>query len=320
MKKFDMTKLTRTFYKAKLQLKKHSPEILVVGGVVGTVASTVIACKATTKIDSILEETKNKVELVHQTANEKTITVDDVTEPVDYSKEDKVKDLTLIYVQTAGKMIKLYSPAIILGTISITSILGGYNIIRKRNLALATAYAAVDKSFKEYRNRVVNRFGKDVDYELRHNVKTTEVEEIIKDEKTGEEKTVKTTIEVPNPDKPSLYARFFDETSRAWTKDPEANMFFLRSVENWANKRLQTVGYLFLNEVYEAIGLDKTVAGNVVGWVYDEKNGNGDTYVDFGIYNQDSTASRRFVNGYERSILLDFNCDGDILHSGILEQ
>lgn len=59
MKKEEIMKnVSATFSKVSVKLKKHSPEILVVAGVVGTVASAVMACHATTKLDSVLEKSK----------------------------------------------------------------------------------------------------------------------------------------------------------------------------------------------------------------------------------------------------------------------
>lgn len=109
----------------------------------------------------------------------------------------------------------------------------------------------------------------------------------------------------------SQYARFFDETCSAWTKDAEFNLMFLLQVQNYANEKLKARGYLFLNEVYEMLGLPRTKAGQIVGWVYKENNTDGDNYVDFGIYKTEKNA--KFVNGFEKSILLDFNVDGPII-------
>lgn len=185
-------------------------------------------------------------------------------------------------------------------------------ILRKRNIALAAAYTAVDKSFKEYRGRVVERFGKELDKELRYNIKAKEVEETVTDEK-GNEKTVKKTVDVVDPNAISEYARFFDDGCVGWTKDPELNLIFLRQQEAAATKRLEDCGYLFLNEVYDMLGIPRTRAGQIVGWIYDKKNPIGDNYVDFGIYDTNKEANRNFVNGYERTILLDFNVEGNIL-------
>lgn len=306
MKTNILNNVNRTLSKAKFNVQKHSPEILIVTGVVGVVASTVMACKATTKVGKIAEEHKSNINAVHE-AVEKGVT----NAGESYNEEDAKKDLTIYYTQTGLKYVKLYAPSVILGALSLTAIISSNNILRKRNVALAAAYTAIDKSFKEYRGRVVERFGKELDRELRYNIKAKEIEEKVVDE-NGEEKTVKKTVEVYDPNNYSDYAKIFDESCIAWNKSAEYNLMFLKQQQAHANTLLKQNGYLFLNEVYEMLGFEKTKAGQVVGWVYDEKNPIGDNFVDFGIYNIYNEKARDFVNGYERSIILDFNVDGNI--------
>lgn len=297
---------TRTFNKIGFKFKKHSPEILIVTGVVGTVASAVMACKATTKLDDILEDSKKSIAQIHY-ATEHPEEL-----PETYTEEDGKKDLAIVYTQSAIKVAKLYAPSIILGALSITAILTSNNILRKRNIAIAAAYTAVDRSFKDYRGRVVERFGKELDRELRYNIKAKEVEEVVTNE-DGTETTVKKTIDVIDPNAISDYAKFYDDGCIGWEKDPELNLMFLTQQQNYANDKLKEKGYLFLNEVYDMLGIPRTKAGQIVGWVYDEKHPIGDNFVDFGIFDANNPATRRFVNGYERTILLDFNVDGNIL-------
>lgn len=298
--------MSRKFNHVSFQLKKHSPEILIVGGVIGTVASAVMACKATTRLNVVLEESKNDIASVHDY-------IDDNGFTEKYTENDKKKDLTILYTQAAVKVVKLYAPSVALGTLSITAILASNNILRKRNVALAAAYTAIDKSFKEYRGRVVERFGKEVDHQLKYNIKAKEIEETVTDE-NGKEKQVKKTVDVIDSETmPSEYAKFFDEYCLGWDKDPEYNLMFLRKQQSFANDLLKSRGYVFLNEVYEMLGIQKTKAGQIVGWIYDEENPIGDNFIDFGIYDVNRERNRDFVNGYERSILLDFNVDGNIL-------
>lgn len=300
--------VTRTFHQTGFQVKKHSPEILIVAGVVGTVASAVMACKATLKVNDILEETKTQVEQV------KTVIADETIPEEKYSEEDGKKDLAIIYAQTGLKFVKLYGPAVILGALSITSILASNNILRKRNIALAAAYTAVDTSFKEYRNRVVERFGKELDRELRYNIKAKEIEEKTINPETGEEET--TTKIVQTADKSaemySDYARCYDAGCVGWVKDAEKNLYFLKCQQRYANDLLQIRGWVTLNDVYDMLGFPRSQAGQVVGWVYDKDNPQGDNYIDFGIYDLHKEGCRDFVNGFERSIWLDFNVDGYI--------
>lgn len=300
-----MNKMSNVFYKASFKLQKHSPEILVVAGVVGTVVSAVMACKATTKLNSILEESKETIDKIHEVAADESMADK-------YTPEDAKKDLTITYVQTGIKLVKLYAPAIALGALSIGCILSSNNILRKRNVALAAAYATVDKSFKEYRGRVIEKFGEAIDRELKYNIKEQKVEETVTDPETGKEKKVKKIIQVSDIDGYSEYARFFDDGCKGWEKDAEMNLMFLRAQQQYANDLLRARGRLFLNEVYRMLGIPETKAGQVVGWVYDPENPMGDNYVDFGIYDINKPRNRDFVNGYERTILLDFNVDGNI--------
>lgn len=308
---------TRAFHQVGFQLKKHSPEILVVAGVVGTVASAVMACKATTKLHDVLDDTKEKIDMFHQGAADGKVQseVDGKIEVVEYTEDDCTRDITITYAQTGLKLAKLYAPAVIVGAVSVTSILVGHNILRKRNLALAAAYTAVDTGFKQYRGRVVERFGDKLDKELLYNIKSQEVEETVVDE-NGNEKTVTKVVEVADPIAAmSPYTVCFDETCTGWQRDAEANKFFLLRQQDYANDKLKAEGRLFLNDVLKMVGAKQTRAGQVVGWVYDEKCPSGDNYVDFGIFDIRSEASRNFVNGLEKSIWLTFNVDGDILNS-----
>ena len=307
MKKSEIMKtVDGAFNKVGFQLKKHSPEILVVAGVIGTVASAVMACKATTKISTIIDKTKEDVDNIHKCLEDESLAEE-------YTQDDSKKDLTIVYIQTGVKLAKLYAPSVILGALSIIGILASNNILRKRNVALAAAYATVDQGFKDYRKRVVERFGEQIDRELKYNIKAKKFETIEVDPETGKEKKVKETVDIADPNTYSDFARFFDDGCTGWEKNSEYNLMFLRAEQNYANDRLKARGYLYLNEVYERLGIPCTKAGQIVGWVYNPDEPNGDNYVDFGIYDIAREKAREFVNGYERSILLDFNVDGNIL-------
>lgn len=306
-----MNKMPRCIHNAGFQLKKYSPEILVVTGIVGVVTSAVMACKATLKVNEVVSTAKENLDKIH------TATETGVTESgAEYTAEDSRKDLTIVYTKMAVEMAKLYGPAVLVGALSITGILASNNILRKRNVALAAAYTTIDKSFREYRNRVIERFGEKVDRELKYNVKQQKVEEVVTDPETGKEKKIKKTIDVVNLEDYSDYARFFDDGCKGWEKDAEQNLMFLRAQQRYANDLLVTRGRLFLNEVYRMLGIPETKAGQVVGWVYDpDDTEHGDNYVSFGIYDINRPRNRDFVNGYERTILLDFNVDGNIWES-----
>lgn len=302
------TTVSKTLHKTGFKLKKYSPEILAVSGVIGIVTSAVMACKATTKVSAILEESKATIDAIHDCQENP-----ELVEEGKYTDDDAKKDLAITYVQTGVKFVKLYAPSVILGTLSITAMLASNDILRKRNAALAAAYATIDGSFKKYRERVIERFGETVDKELKYGVKKQKIEEIVKDPETGKEKKAKKTVEVVEGiDGYSEYARFFDDGCKGWEKDAESNLLFLRAQQQYANDLLVSRGYLFLNEVYNMLGIQITKAGQVVGWVYDPDNKDLHNWVDFGIYDVNKPKARDFVNGLERTILLDFNVDGDI--------
>ena len=300
-----MTTLTHSFFRSGLKLKKHSPEILLVAGIAGAVTSAVMACKATLKANDIVEESRIQIDTIHEVSENPEMAEK-------YSEEDKKKDLAIVYTQTAVKFIKLYGPSVLLGVASLGCMVGSNRILNKRNVALAAAYATVDKGFKEYRGRVIERFGKELDKELRYNIKAQEFEKVTVDEE-GKKTVTTETVEVADPNHYSPYAIVFDDGNTGWDKDPELTKFFLIQQQNYANDLLKSRGHLFLNEVYDMLGAKRTKAGAQVGWVYDEKNATGDNFVDFGIFDINNPKARDFVNGYERVIILDFNVDGVIL-------
>lgn len=285
--------------KTVMKLKKHSPEILVVAGIAGTVVSAVLACKATTKAAEILDETKGTLDTIHEGMETGAINGQE------YTTEDGKKDTVVVYAQTGMKLAKLYAPAIILGTLSITSILASNNILRKRNVALGAAYAAIDKSFKEYRGRVIECFGEQVDTELKYGIKAKKFEEIEVDPETGKEKKVKKTVMVADPNLQSDYAVYFDSKSRNYETNPDYNRMFLKAQQAFANDKLQTRGHLFLNEVLDDLDLPRTPAGQIVGWTKDGPDG----YVNFRIVE----VERETEDGrHEPALLLDFNVEGNI--------
>lgn len=305
MKKSEtMIKIGRKMSMASLKLKKYSPEIMVVAGVVGLVASTVLACKATLKVNDILEDAKENIDNIHECQNDESL-------KDEYTEEDSKKDLVIVYSKTALKLAKVYAPAVLLGAASITGIFMSHDILRKRNAAVMAAYAAVDRGFKQYRKNVVERYGEEADHELLHNIKAKIIKEKTVDE-NGNETEKEVTVKDVSRDAHSEYARCFDEACYNWTKDPEHNLYILRAEQNYANDKLRARGYLFLNEIYRRLGFDETPAGQVVGWLYrpDDPEYDGDSYVDFGIFDMSQKKVRDFIEGDEPSIWLDFNVDG----------
>ena len=291
----------KSFYKATLVTKQHSPELFIGFGIASGIAAAVLACRGTLKASKDLSE-------MHESIDDIRACMENEELSEEYSAEDCKKDLRSVYIRTAVNVSRAYAPAIGLGLLSIASILKGYNVLNNRNMAISAAYAALNESFTNYRNKVIERFGEDVDKELKYSIIEKEYEKKTTDEK-GNEKTTIDKAKVADISK-SQYARFFDESSRYWEKDSGYNLNFLVFKQAELNKKLKYKGFITLNEVYEELGLAPSAEGQLVGWVYDEKNPVGDNYIDFGIFETNKERNRAFVNGYERTILLDFNVDG----------
>lgn len=296
-----MSNVTRKMSVAKLKVVKHSPELLMVAGIAGGVVSAVMACKATTKVSAIMEETGKTLDAIHECAENP-----DMNEK--YTDEDRKKDLAITYVQTGVKFTKLYGPSIVVGGLSIAAILASNGILRKRNVALAAAFSSVSKSFDEYRGRVVEKYGKEVDDQLRMGTHEEVVQETVTDD-MGNEKQVTKTIKACNP-LGSPYAKCFDETNPNWERNADYNLMFLKAQQQYANDKLRANGYIFLNDVLDSLGFPRTKEGQIVGWVY--KGDEGDNFVDFNLDEKNEWV-RDFMNGDEPSVWLDFNVQGNIL-------
>lgn len=272
--------------------QKHSPTILFVGGVVGVIATTVMASKATLRVSEVLEESKTNLQQakdLHESGHK------------DYSEDDYKKDVVYIYSRVIVEITKLYGPTILVGVASIAALTKSHNILNNRISGLTAAYAVLDKTFNEYRRRVVDTYGEEADRKFRY----ASEERVAVRAKDGTETKV---IRV-SPEGPSGYARFFDQFSNSWSKEPEYNLVFLRCQQNYANDMLRARGHIFLNEVYDMLGIERSRAGAVVGWVI---GNDGDNYIDFGVFDGENPRARDFVNGREGAILLDFNIDGVI--------
>jgi len=274
-----------------LTTQKHSPAILFAVGIAGVVGTAVLAARATLKLEEVLNEAEEDLKTAR------------TLESVKYSDEDRQRDIVLIYLRTGTKIAKLYGPAILVGITTIAALTGSHVTLNRRNVGLAAAYAALDKGFKQYRDRVVNAFGKERDQEFRYGTRDVE---IVEETKNG---PVIKTIQRVGKDGASIYAKYFDESSPNWNRQPSYNVMFLKCQMSHANDLLRARGHVFLNEVYDMLGMKRTREGAVVGWVL---GSGGDDYVDFGIFDPNNEGFRDFVNGWNDAVLLDFNVDGPI--------
>ena len=274
--------------------KSHSPAILFGAGVVGVVATTVLACRATLKLEEVLEDAEK----------DKSIADGLLQSHSTYTAKDYAHDVRILKMRTAGQVCKLYAPPVALGIVSIAALSGSHVILSRRNVALSAAYSAAMEGFRDYRQRVTDELGEEKDREFMFGVKERE---IVEEGKNGPKVST-----VKSFGKPSQYARIWDrDTSSLWEPRPESNFFLLKSQQNYMNQKLQAVGHVTLNEVHDALGLDRTAQGMVCGWVKD--NGDEDNHIDFGIFRgNDQTAFNEFMQGKAGALLLDFNVHGNI--------
>jgi hypothetical protein len=293
--KFISFSTTRQIGRAVLQMKKNSPHLFFAGGLVGNVASTYLACRATLKLPVTMEKIKHDIQTVKERKESPQLVAGLDRE---YTERDYIHDLTYVYGQSAKALVKLYGPAAILGVASTGALTGSHLQMTRRNSALTATAAALSKAYDDYRERVRAEVGEEKELEL-HRALTEQKVEI-----DGKKELVKIT---GDPDKWSPYMRFFDDASPNWQKDAELNQIFIKCQQNYANHLLQARGHVFLNEVYDALGLERSRAGAVVGWVLNGES--SDNFIDFGVY---EAYNEKFVNGHERSALLDFNVDGVI--------
>lgn len=287
--------LTSKVGRQVLHLQKHSPQILFVAGVVGVVGTVVLASRATLKLDEVLDE--------HSRMNEK---IDDAARgfsAVKYLEEDYKRDKVVLYTKLVVNIGKLYGPALLVGVASIAALTGSHVVLNNRVTNLTAAYVALDKAYRRYQDRVKAEVGEEKERSFHYDTEDVEIVE-----ETAEGPVVKTVARAINGKSP--YARVFDEASSPnWESSWMFNQTFLRTVQNYMNDLLRSRGHLFLNEVYDALGLERSKQGAVVGWVLD--GGSSDNYVDFGIFG-DAYEGIRFVKGDNNSVWLDFNVDGVI--------
>lgn len=275
--------VTRLVGRAGLVLSKHAPTILTAAGTAGFIGTTVLASKATLKVEETVAEETALLVKVHE-----------AKEAGKLSDKDATHDKVVLYSRMTTKLAKLYAPAIILGAASIASLITSHGIMLKRNASLAAAYAAVDQAFKTYKKKVESKFGKDAVLEA---LSSVAAEDLTKDEMTVESVAAVNDV--------SPYGVIFDDTNVNWSADEDLAMLHLKCQQQYANDILQTRGHIFLNEVYKMLGFPHTPAGAVTGWV----KGNGDDFVDFNIF--DGMFEGEDQNG--RTVTkwaLDFNVDG----------
>lgn len=301
--------IKRAFKSVELSLKKAVPDIMLVLGIGLSAAAAFEFCKHTPEAEPVVDEFLTKVDEFNEACQTK--------EPMgrSYAREIAVEATKNVSVG----LTKAYWKPVLMWTTSTGLIIGSHTILKSRNVALAALATGLGTELRTLHSRIIERYGEQVDYELKHGIIKKEIEETHIDEASGSEVVENKQIQCIDYNGTgglSIYARFFDDSCRPYRKDPEYNLEYLKRMEAECNRILREEGVLFLNEVYDKLDMKKTRAGQKVGWRYykhAEDNLYGDNYVSFGIHNVHRAANRDFVNGYESVILLDFNVDGEVI-------
>lgn len=294
----------------KSGVKHHSPEILMTVGTVGVVAGVVTACVQTTKVEDVLTEHETNMERIKK-LREKSA--------ANGTNEKYGKETAMVYGNTTLRMARLYAGPAVLTVASIACFFGAKRILNKRNFALAAAYTALDNSFNDYRTRVADRFGEEVDRQLRHGVTPTEVETVQVDE-NGNETTVKEVVNVADGN-PDAFTRYFTRSHQHWDRSPDQIKWYMLTVQNDLNDLLKKrayqnshgVGYVTFNEALAAYQFDipSDGSGLVMGWIYDKKNPYANNYIDIDV----EPCKLPGEDGkLEQAYSMVFNVDGDIFH------
>lgn len=195
-------------------LKRNASTILTCAGGAGVIATSVMAVKATPKALALLEN----------------------------AKEEKGEDLTkLETIKVAGPA---YIPAVITGVSTIVCIFGANILNQRQQAALMSAYALLDNSYKDYKNKVQELYGENADGHVR--------EEIAKDKYEEDS--------YPLEDGKQL---FYDDFSQRYFESTTEEV--LRA-EHEINRMLAVHYGIYLNEFYELLGLERTDYGDYLGW------------------------------------------------------
>ena len=224
----------------KVFWKRNGSTILTCAGAVGVIATTITAVKATPK----------------------------ALEKIENAKEEKGEELTkLEVIRVAGTS---YIPTILLGASTIACIFGA-NVLNKRNqAALASAYALLDNSFKEYKAKLIELYGE----EAHENIRESLAIEKAKNAHVGGSYFA-TSCDLTADESCGEPALFYEEYSNRYF---EAPIEYVINAEYHLNRNYILRGYCYLNELYEFLGLETTDYGSVMGWTPEDE---GEYWIEF---------------------------------------
>lgn len=285
--KFIPDGLTSKIAREVLVAKKNSPGIFFAAGIVGVLGGTVLACRATMKMGPVVDKLEHDIKQVKELTD-----LHEQHNHTDYEEQELNKDLAYVYAKGAINIAKLYAPAAVVGLAGIGLLAGSHTILVRRNAALTATVGILAKAYDDYRARVRETYGEEAEADLALGVYEL-------DETTLPDGT-KAIAKKIKPGHWSPYAQSFDPGNRNWDRNEEYTRMFIDAQQKHANDRLRAYGHVFLNEVYDMLGIERTSTGQLVGWV----KGYGDDYIEFKLY--------PYQDHDTGSMIIDFNVDGQV--------
>lgn len=236
--------LTRSIHGLVINTKKNSPHIFFTAGIIGSVASTILACRATMKLQPILDKMSDDI--------------DTLDGDVHHTDDEYVEMYKWVWVDGAWEITKLYAPAVLVHILAVAALSGSHVQMARRNGALVATLVAANQSFKSYRDRIGEEIGEEQEAEIYNHVDRGLVD----------------------PSQFNKFTRIFNEDASGWHHDMEINRNFLHFCQDLSNELLHRKGVVFLNEIYDMLGFPHTREGMIYGWIL---GGEGDDFIDFGL-------------------------------------
>ena len=283
------------------KVKVNSPTLLLIAGTTAVVTGTALAVKGGLELDRITDQHAETLDRIADAKEDENLP--------EYTEEKAEGDVVRTYYNTGRELVKTFAPAVALVGLGIGCFFWSNGIMKHRNLLLAGTVTALEQSFQQYRQRVIEEFGEDKDQDYRTGVYRSEEKVKITDPETGKKKTVKKEVINVDEQRIDLYTRIYDDGNPGWTKDPERTFMHLKGIQKIFQDQYDAWGYVYFSEVLKELGYKETAMSRNCGWFNDE---NSDGRIDFGFGDLSNPATVRFINGEETGVLLNFNCDGFI--------
>lgn len=224
-------KTNRKLNGMKFKIKKHSPTILIVGGVLGFVGSAVLAYKARPKVEEVVESVE-----------------DDVNNNVEVNK-----------VEVGKQVVMALAPAIGLGLVSTGMLLWSHQIQKRRIMALSTSLIASQTAHYKLAEKVKNKLGEKAYNEFM----TKDERKVFSKDEDG---NTTETIEEMKAELDKTLGQWYEESSEYFSDDHQYNLQWIELKSTELDSKLFAKGHLLLNDVRKLLGFEPIPSGQLLGW------------------------------------------------------